>query len=70
MLPRYRAEVTTSFAVSSTIHASDTLKTQCTYNNQSGKIVMSGEGYNDESCLIGLYRYPSTASHSLNECAD
>jgi hypothetical protein len=44
-----------------------TIRTTCTYVNNTGHTLMFGESSNDEMCFTGMYRYP--AGGSLFSCA-
>jgi hypothetical protein len=42
------------------LHVNDTVKTECTYDNMTGKTVTFGESSDTEMCFSIIYRYPST----------
>jgi hypothetical protein len=42
------------------LHQGDTVKTECTYDNMTGKTVTFGESSDTEMCFSIIYRYPAT----------
>ena len=42
------------------LHQGDTVKTECTYENMTGKTVTFGESSDTEMCFSIIYRYPAT----------
>jgi hypothetical protein len=42
------------------LHVGDTIRTDCTYNNTTGKAVTFGESSDTEMCFSIVYRYPAT----------
>jgi hypothetical protein len=42
------------------LHVNDTVTTECTYDNMTGKTVTFGESSDTEMCFSIIYRYPST----------
>ncbi|HMJ54701.1 MAG TPA: hypothetical protein VK540_21615 [Polyangiaceae bacterium] len=42
------------------LHQGDTVKTECTYDNMTGKAVTFGESSDTEMCFSIIYRYPAT----------
>lgn len=42
------------------LHQGDTVKTECTYDNMTGKAVTFGESSDTEMCFSIIYRFPAT----------
>ena len=51
-------------------HPGDTVNIECIYDNPTMMDVNSGEGANNEMCLLGLYRYPVIAQANPYGCTD
>ena len=48
----------------------DQLTTVCSYINNSGGTLNYGECSDNESCFAAIYRYPTSATSSLYDCAE
>jgi hypothetical protein len=44
------------------LHAGDTITTECTYENNTGKDVTFGESSDTEMCFSVFFRYPKQGS--------
>lgn len=60
----------TQFATPVIINAGDRLDTVCSYVNTGSKTLTYGESSSNESCFAAIYRYPTSATSSLYDCAE
>jgi hypothetical protein len=51
------------------INMGDRLTTVCSYQNTGGATLTFGESAHNESCFAAIYRYPTSATSSLYDCA-
>jgi len=59
----------TQFATPIAINFGDHLTTKCSYVNTGATTLNYGESSQNESCFAAIYRYPTSASGSLYDCA-
>ncbi|MGE0872790.1 MAG: hypothetical protein AB7P03_29820 [Kofleriaceae bacterium] len=50
------------------VHAGDKIDVTCSYLNDTGAPVGSGDSSTEEMCFTGLFRYPAPANSNLYEC--
>lgn len=59
----------TQFTTPIAINVGDRLETVCSYINQGARTLTFGESSENESCFAAIYRYPTSATSSLYDCA-